>query len=242
MAKRRKHKQPEAIQPQQAPRIKDPKKVLAGQARAAKGLKDAKGRYVTRVTETHVKKLVLANKGVDTSNIWADQHSKVNNIFKEAGITTAELKRYYEFNRESFEEMEETGTLKGTTKNSNQLDETIREYTGKKIIIDTGNGIKELSKEEVLLRVQKFEQFLATEMNAVDIIVTPYFKFDGELSFKIPDIKTLNKLCREREDMTLSEYSETHEAADTGQLLKELMAEMYGEDPEDFSDVVVFIS
>lgn len=219
--------------------IKNPAKVAAGKARAAAAIKDKSGRYVSKIFETEVKKTFLATKKVDVSKIAADKTEVVNQLLKDAGITQKEIKKFYDTHQFIFDDMVKNARLKGTSKNSNQLEKALTEYKGK-VIIDYGNGkVKEVTAIKADMELKKFKQFLSSELNVVDFTIHPTFDFDGKMTLQVPDAKKLVKDLREYFGLEKDQDFDDIEGAELTDAIKNILQGIYGEDE---TDIVIYAS
>lgn len=216
---------------------KDPKKVLAGKIRAQNSIKDSSGKYVSKIFTNEVKKTILATKKIDVSKIHPDNSKKIDQLIKEAGINPEQIKKFYEKNQFIFENLKKQGKLKGTWRNSNQIEKAIRDYKGT-IFINDGKKIKEVSKAEAIFQVMNFKQNLSSRMNVVDFTIRPELSLDGILTLKIPDSKKLLQAVKKKAGVkNLSELDEL-----TGEELmkavSEALTDFYGKE----KDINIFIS
>lgn len=218
-------------------RIKDEKKVKAGKVRQSTGIKDSKGRFVSQIFTNEVKRFILASKKFDVANINADQTEKFNQLLKEAKITPKDLKKYYEKNKEIFEDLKLFGKLKGTSKNSNQIDKAIDNYKGK-ILINDGSGPKQVTKEEAKYLFAHFKQILKSNINVVEFYVRPIFTTDGTITINLPEPKKFKQLLKKKFGLKNLKELESIESADISIAIKEILEELYGEE----SDIFIIIS
>jgi len=217
-------------------RIKDPKKVLAGKIRQANAIKDSKGRFASRLFVNEIKKTLLATKKVDVKNIHADNDERINQLFKDAKLTPKQLKRFYELSKESFEDLKTFGKLKGTSKNSNQIEKAIDKYKGK-IFINDGTGLKKVSKVKAKYLFANFKQVLSSNINVVDFYVKPTLSTEGFMEINLPDPKELRKKLKKKFKITNLKDLSKFESSEISEVLKEILEEMY-EEP----DLVIIIS
>lgn len=166
--------------------IKDPKKVAAGKARAASAIKDKQGKYISKLLYNEVARVALAIKGNDVSKINAEQNTKIAAMMRDAKVTAKEVKELYTNNPIAFESIIENGNITGVSRNSNQVEKSITDFTG---IIHI-NG-KEVSKAKAKKMLMEFKQYLSINLNVVDFTIRPILSFDGVMSYEIPDVKKL---------------------------------------------------
>lgn len=169
-------------------RIKDPKKVAAGKARAASAIKDSGGRYVPKILVNEVTKILLATKGQDVSKIAADQTKKITALMADAKVSAKEVAAFYKQNKEIFEDVINNGELTGTPRNSNQLTKSLEDYKG---VIEV-NG-KQTTAAKAKYKLMQFKQYLSANINVVDFTIQPQLSFDGKMKLEIPNPQRLVK-------------------------------------------------
>lgn len=218
-------------------KAKNPAKVAAGKKRFSAAIRDEKGRYISAVLSNEIKKTVLATKKIDVSKIPSDQTGKINQLLKEAKVTPAQVKKFYEQNQDIFEDIVKRGEIKGTSKNSNQIEKAIREYKGK-IFINDGTGPKEVSKEKAIFEITRFKSFLSDNINVVDFTVMPKLSLDGKLNLNIPNAKNLLKQVREY----LGAKNNDELADFTGPEIMEALNDILSGIYDDEQDLIIYAS
>jgi hypothetical protein len=216
---------------------KDSLKVKAGKQRSSTGIRDKNGRYVSKIFTNEVKKTILATKKIDVSKINPDQTEKIDKLLKEAKVSAKEIKRFYEKNQFIFEDLLEKGKLKGTSKNSTQIENTIENYKGK-IFINDGKNIKEYSKSDAKLLLVSFKSFLSDNINVVDFTLKPTLTLDGTLTINIPDSKKLLKDIKTYFGVTNKADLEDFTGAEIMEALEDILNGYYGEE----SDLIIYAS
>jgi len=218
-------------------KVKDQKKVDAGKVRQATGIKNEKGQFVSKIFTNAIKKTILATKKFDVSKINADQTAKIDELIKEAKITPLQIKRYYDQNKDIFEDLNTFGKLKGTSKNKNQIDKAIDNYKGK-IFVNNGLEIIEVSKVELKFQLAQFDQLLSSNINLVNYILKPTMSIEGTMQFNLPDVKDFRKKIKDRFEITNMKQLDEFETADVSEILKELLQDYFGKE----TDIVLIIS
>lgn len=203
------------------PRTKDEalyiKKIEAGKARAANAIKDDSGRYVTRVFKEQLIKDLAATKGIDTRTEKGRDKS-IDQILSEAKISEREQKRFFDVNREQYNEMIRTQSIQKTNRNSNQLENDLSEYSGRIIV----NG-ERMTSSEAKKELLEFRQYLQTRINCVDFYMKPELSFKGEMKIDIPNAKQLIKDLKEYFGVSTIEELEEFEGADLNEALEDLL-------------------
>ena len=224
--------------PQPKPeRIKDPKKVEAGKIRQQQAIRDKSGKFANPILVNEIKKTLLATKKVDVSKINADQSAKINELLKDAKVKPEEVKKFYEQNKKVFDDLQTFGKLKGTSKNSNQIEKSISQYKGK-IFINNGKEIIEVTKSEAKLKLISFKSFLSNNINVVDFTIKPTLSIDGTLTINLPDEKKLLKDLKKYFGVTKTEELEEFTGEEISEALADLLSEMYnGEE-----DLIIYAS
>lgn len=224
--------------PQQAPeRIKDPKKVLAGKIRQQQAIRDKSGKFANPILVNEIKKTLLATKKVDVSKINADQTAKIDQLLKDAKVKPEEVKKFYEQNKKVFDDLQTFGKLKGTSKNSNQIEKAITDYKGK-IFINNGKEIIEVTKSEAKLKLISFKSFLSNNINVVDFTIKPTLSIDGTLTFNLPDEKQLLKDLKKFFGVRTVGQLEQFTGAEITEALEEILNDTYDEE----SDIIIYAS
>lgn len=224
--------------PQQAPeRIKDPKKVQAGKIRQAGAIRDNTGKFANPILVNEIKKTLLATKKVDVSKINADQGAKIDQLLKDAKIKPEQVKKFYEQNKKVFEDLQTFGKLKGTSKNSNQIEKSISQYKGK-IFLNNGKKIIEVSKSEAKLKLISFKSFLSNNINVVDFTIKPTLSIDGTLTINLPDEKKLLKDLKKYFGVRTVAQLEDFTGAEITEALQEILSETY----EGEEDIIIYAS
>lgn len=218
-------------------KAKNPKKVLAGKIRQATGIKDASGRYVSKIFINEIKKTILSTKKVDVSKIHSDQSDKINELLKDSKISPKEVKKFYEQNKEIFEDLNTFGKLKGTSKNRNQIDKAIDKYKGK-MFVNNGTELKEVSKVDLKYQLASFNQLLSSNINLVDFVLRPTFSIDGTMTINLPDIKDFRKEIKKHFRITNMKSLEDFETADIIEGLQTILKGYFGE----VTDIILIIS
>lgn len=223
--------------PEKIIKPRDEKKSIAGKKRASTGIRNERGQYVSKIFANEVKKTLLATKRVDVSKVNADQSTKIDSLLKDAKVTPAQVKRFYEQNKEIFEDLKTFGKLKGTSKNSNQIEKGIDEYKGK-IFINDGGKVKEVTKSEAKLKLIKFKSFLSSNINVVDFTLKPTFDIDGKMTLNLPEPKKLLQDLKTFFGVKTTEELEEFSGVEIMEALEEILSEMYGEE----SDLTIYAS
>lgn len=224
--------------PQQAPeQIKDPKKVQAGKIRQEQAIRDKSGKFANPILVNEIKKTLLATKKVDVSKINADQTAKINELLKDAKVKPADVKKFYDQNKKVFEDLQTFGKLKGTSKNSNQIEKAITDYKGK-IFLNNGKKIIEVSKSEAKLKLISFKSFLSNNINVVDFTIKPTLSIDGTLTINLPDEKKLLKDLKKYFGVTKTEDLEEFTGAEISEALEEILNGIYNGE----SDLIIYAS
>jgi hypothetical protein len=217
-------------------RIKDEKKVKAGKVRQATGIKDSSGRFVSKIFTNEIKKTLLATKKVDVSKIKSDQSETIDKLLKDAKVTPKQIKSFYEKNKQIFEDLNTFGNLKGTSKNSNQIEKAIDKYKGK-ILINDGTGFKEVTKTEAKFQFANFKQLLSSNINVVEFYVKPTLSINGTMKINLPEPKEFRKKIKKYFEITNLKDLDNFTAEEISEAIKEILEEMFDE-----PDIVVIIS
>jgi len=213
------------------------KKSEGGKKRASTGIRNERGQYVSKIFANEIKKTLLATKRVDVSKVNADQSTKIDSLLKDAKVTPLQVKKFYEKNKEIFEDLKTFGKLKGTSKNSNQIEKGINEYKGK-VFINDGGKVKEVSKSEAKLQLIKFKSFLSSNINVVDFTLKPTFDIDGKMTLNLPDPKKLLKDLKTYFGVTTNDELEEFSGVEIMEALEQILSDMYGEE----SDLTIYAS
>jgi len=230
-------KTPPKKQTKKAPPVPvDTKKSKAGKVRGSTAIRDSKGRYVTKLFANEVKLTLLASKGIDVKKVHADNFKKIDKLIKENKVKPQEVKKYYEKRKFIFEELNEKGELKGTWKNSNQLQEAIEEYQGE-IFINNGNKTKKVTKDEASLIINRFKTSVVGSINAQDFAVMPTLSLSGKMTFNIPSPTKLDKELMKYFGIEDIEELDEFDAAEISEALTIVLEFIYGE-----PDLVLYIS
>lgn len=225
------------IAPDKVIKAKNPKKVLAGKMRQATGIKNSSGRYVSKIFINEIKKTILSTKKVDVSKIHSDQSDKINKLLKDSKISPKEVKKFYEQNKEIFEDLNTFGKLKGTSKNRNQIDKAIDKYKGK-MFVNNGTELKEVLKVDLKYQLANFNQLLSSNINLVDFVLRPTFSIDGTMTINLPDIKDFRKKIKKHFGITNMKSLEDFETADIIEGLQTILKGYFGE----VTDIILIIS
>lgn len=150
------------------PKNKDPKKVAAGKARAAKALRNEQGQL--------------------QSNSFKEE---VTHIAQSAGFvpkSTQELQRYYEQNEPIIDKY-----LSHEVRSQNRYSiKTIKstvEKTSKHVMLEIGDGDREQSTpEQISYEMAKFEQYVYTNRNATGVAWKKQRTGTGEPIVRVPDV------------------------------------------------------
>lgn len=224
--------------PQSKPeRIKDPKKVQAGKIRQAGAIRDKSGKFANPILVNEIKKTFLATKKIDVSKINADQTAKIDQLLKDAKIKPEQVKKFYDQNKKVFDDLQTFGKLKGTSKNSNQIEKAITDYKGK-IFINNGKKVIEVSKSEAKLKLISFKSFLSNNINVVDFTLKPTLSIDGTLTINLPNEKKLLKDLKKYFGVTKTEELEEFTGEEISEALADILSEMY--DGEE--DLIIYAS
>jgi hypothetical protein len=215
----------------------DTKKYKAGKVRGSTAIRDSKGRYVSKLFANEVKLTLLASKGIDVKKVHADNFKKIDALIKENKIKPEGVKKFYDKNKFIFEELNEKGKLKGTWKNSNQLQDAIEGYQGE-IFINTGTKIKKVTKDEASLIINRFKTSVVGSINAQDFAVLPTFTLSGTMTFNIPSPTKLNKELMKFFGIEDIEELDEFDAAEISEALTSVLESIYGGEP----DLVLYIS
>jgi hypothetical protein len=163
---------------------KDPKKVAAGKARAAKSLRNDKGQLL--------------------SNSFKDE---VANIAEKAGFvpsSTSQLQRYYEQNEEIIDRYLAIETRSQNRYSIKTVKRTV-EKTSKDVLIEIGDNEPEVSTpEEISYRMAQFEQYCYTNRNCTGVAWKKSRKGTGEPIVRMPDIQ--EDFLEEMDDIEFIEY------------------------------------
>jgi len=231
------NKSSKKIAPDKVIKAKDPKKVLAGKMRQATGIKDSSGKYVSKIFINEIKKTILSTKKVDVSKIHSDQSEKINELLKDSKISPKEVKKFYEQNKEIFEDLNTFGKLKGTSKNKNQIDKAIEKYKGK-MFVNNGTETNEVSKVDLKYQLASFNQLLSSNINLVDFVLRPTFSINGTMTINLPDIKDFRKKIKNHFGITNMKSLEDFETADIIEGLQKILKGYFGE----VTDIILIIS
>lgn len=224
--------------PVQVERVKNEAKVKAGKIRQAGAIKDERGRFASKYFVNEVKKTILATKKIDVSKINSDQTEKIDKLLQDAKVKPEQIKKFYDANKEIFEDLKQKGKLKGTSKNSNQIETAIRNYKGKLIVIDENGNEKELTSAQVNYKLIRLKNALQSNINAVDFSIRPTLTLDGKMILKIPSATAVLKGLREKLGLTSKQSFDEVDSLEIAEALDELLKEMY----EDESDINFYIS
>ena len=231
-------KTPPKKQTKKAPPVPvDVKKSKAGKVRGSTAIRDSKGRYVSKLFANEVKLTLLASKGIDVKQVHADNFKKIDKLIKENKIKPESVKKFYEKNKFAFEELNEKGKLKGTWKNSNQLQDAIEGYQGE-IFINDGKKTKKVTKDEASLIINRFKTSVVGSINAQDFSVLPTFTLSGTMTFNIPSPNRLNKELMKYFGVEELEELDDFDAAEISEALTAILEDIYNGEP----DLVLYIS
>ena len=213
-------------------RVKDEKKVKAGKIRQSTGIKDSKGRFVSQIYTNEVKRFILASKRIDVSKINSDQTEKFNQLLKDAKLSARDVKNFYEKNKDIFEDLRTTGKLKGTSKNSNQIDKALDQYKGK-ILINDGTETKQVTKTEAKYLFAHFKQILKSNINVEEFYIRPTFNtIDGTITINLPEPKRLKQLLKKEFGIKNLKELEDFDSDDISEKLKKILKDLYGPEPD----------
>jgi hypothetical protein len=208
-------------------KAKDPKKVAAGRARAEQALKDSKGRYVSSTLAGEIQRIYLARQKVNVSKVKPDNKKEITRLMKENNITAKDVAEFYSEKPDIINQMIETGTTRGTALNSGNTKKGIDQYKGK-LFIDRGNGdIKQVTKAQLLLHIDRFKQFITSNMNAADFSVNPILSFDGRATYQIPRAADFSKYLKEYFDIKNLEELEDFTADEINEAVTEFIKGLY---------------
>lgn len=224
--------------PVQIERVKNEAKVRAGKIRQANAIKDERGRFASKFFVNEVKKTILATKKIDVSKIASDQTDKIDQLLKEVKVKPEQVKKFFEQNKEIFENLKERGALKGTSKNSNQIENTLKNYKGKFVVIDENGNEKEFTQAQVKYKLVRLKNALQSSINAVDFSIRPTLTLDGKMILKIPSATAVIKGLREKLGLTSKQSFDEVDSLEIAEALDELLKEFY----EDESDINFYIS
>lgn len=224
-------------QPQQKPeRIKDAKKVAAGKVRAATGIKE-NGKYITKIFSNEIARTLLAEKNINVSNVHADQTEKIEQLLKEAKLTKKEIKNFYEQRKDIFDDLKLFGSIKGTAKNSNNMEKILDTYKGK-IFINNGEEVKEVSKGTAKYELVKFKNFLSSTLNVVEIAYLPVFSTSGEMTINIPDGKQLFENLKLYFGVTNKKSLDEIDGDDLMKAIEEILKDLYNDE----TNIIIYVS
>lgn len=215
----------------------DKVKSEAGKKRASTGIRNERGQYVSKIFSNEIKKTLLATKRVDVSKVNSDQSAKIDELLKGAKVTPLQVKKFYEKNKEIFEDLRTFGKLKGTSKNSNQIEKAINDYKGE-ILINDGTKVKTVNKSEAKLLLTKFKSFLSSNINVVDFTLNPMFDIDGKMTLNLPDPKKLLKDLKTYFGVTTTEELDEFSGPEIMEALETILSDMYGEE----TDLTIYAS
>lgn len=219
-------------------RVKDQKKVLAGKARQATGIKDDKGRFVSKFLANEIKKTVLAVNKIDVSKINADQTEKINQLLKDAKIKPQDVKKFYEKNPLAFEDLKTKATFKGTSKNSNQIEKAIKNYKGKILIQNETGELKEVTQAQAKYKLVRLKNALQSAINLADFAIRPNLTLDGKMILKIPSATKVLKDLREALGLEKNESFDDIDSRDIAEALETILNGYY----ENENDLFFYIS
>ena len=217
-------------------KIKDAKKVAAGKVRAATGIKE-NGKYVSKIFSNEVAKTLLATKKINVSKVHADNTEKIKELLKEAKLTPAQVKKFYEKNKTIFEDLKTFGNIKGTAKNSNQMENILETYKGK-IFINDGEEIKEVSKGAAKYELVKFKNFLSSTLNVVEIAYLPVYNISGEMTINIPNGKELFERLKLIFGVKSKKELDEIDGSDLMEAIKEILNDIYNGEP----NIIIYVS
>lgn len=209
--------------------IKNPAKVAAGKARQATGIKDSKGKYVTKVYQNEIAKIAAAIRGINVTKIDSTNDEQIKQLLIDAKLTGREVKQIFESKPEAFERLREEGVIKQTFKDSEDIEEIIRNFKGK-FIIDNGTASEAVTSEEAIYKLQHFKQYLKSNINAVDFSIMPKISLDGKLTLSIPSPNEIVQKLKEYFDVSSIKELYNSEAAEITEAVNEVISDMYSED------------
>jgi len=217
-------------------KIKDPKKVAAGKARAASAIKDKTGKFVSKIFYNEITKTVLAAKGFDVKKISPENTAKISELMKEAEVTKKEIKDFYDRKPKAFERLIDEGEVNSTFKNSDKVEDTINEYSGK-LLIDDGTSVREVSKAQAIHALASFKQYMKSHANVVDFAVSMKFNIKGSLSIQIPNANELYNTLKEYFQVSNMNDLLEIDTAEITEALDEIIFDMYGE-----NNIIIYAS
>ena len=208
---------------------KDPKKVKAGKIRAQTAIK-IKGKYASKILVNEVKRAILATKKVDVSRLHADNSKKIEELIKEAKITPAQVKKFFESKKFVFEDMLEKGGLTGTSKNSNQIEEAIEKYKGKIYLRNEKKKEKEDKKGNAKLEILTFINGCKSEFNCVDVAFAPFLSFGGKMIINLPNLEKFLKDLRKELELKQDEEISDKDGAEISTAIEKILTRYYGKE------------
>jgi hypothetical protein len=149
------------------PKAKDPKKVAAGKARAAKSLRNASGQLQSNSFKEEVEK-IATSAGANPR-----------------GVT--DLQRYYEQNENVIDKYLGTG-ITSQNRYSIKTIKSVVQKTSKKVYIEENDEQAETSPEYISYKMAEFEQYCYTNRNCTGVAWKKSRKGTGEPIVKIPDV------------------------------------------------------
>lgn len=206
-------------------RIKDPKKVAAGKARAAQAIRLPGGKFAGKIYESEVKRTLLSESGYDVSRLSPDQFTKINTLFNEAGLTKKDAKEFHDKTPLAFADLVEQGNIKGTSRSADNTLKDLKDYSGK-IFIDSGDGIKQVSAMQARAEIKQFSQYVSIYANAVAIALNPTYTLDGKTIYRIPDKQVFLKKLKEYFDVTNYKDLEDQDADDMNEAIESILSDM----------------
>lgn len=211
-------------------RIKDAKKVAAGKVRAATGIKE-NGKYISKIFSNEVARALLSTKKIDVSKVKADNTKKINELLKEAKLTPAQVKKFYDQNKKIFDDLKTFGKIKGTSKNSNQMEKILTDYKGK-IFLNDGKTVKEVTPAQAKFELIKFKNFLSSTINVVDFSFLPTFDISGEMTINLPNAKRLLKDIKTSFGVKNDEELNDFTGSEIMEVIQSLLKFYYGDEPD----------
>lgn len=163
---------------------KDPKKVAAGKARAAKALRTSTGQL--------------------QSNSFREE---VGKIAASAGFipeTTAGLQRYFEQNESIIDKYLGTGITSQNRYSIKTIQSTVKKTSKKTFIVEDDGEKEQASPEYISYKMAQFEQYCYTNRNCTGVAWKKQRTGTGEPVVKIPDINFDD--VEEMDDIEFIEY------------------------------------
>lgn len=143
---------------------KDPKKVAAGKARAAKALRNTSGQLTSNSFKEEVQKIALSS-----------------------GFTGKDLQRYYEQNADEIDPYLSRGIVSQNRYSIKTIEKVVKKSRKNVWLYKDGETFK-TTPERISFEMAQFEQYCYTNRNATGVVWKKMKTGTGEPLVKIPDI------------------------------------------------------